>query len=204
MSVIKAIFFAHFHLAKGPHVLHQVPEGAIVKSQGTSDHDADPLFDFQAISRLIIPSQEFCDRLLTVCINHYRVISFPVCVENPKYERNEFIFNFALVLDESEDFSGYAAIVRKLAILFRNLEEQSEFLSKEAQKIDAYYAEPHSIIESDAQGQSDRQTLAQSTYSVGRKIYALCEMMFEDLNHYCECMIPIGMVYEIFSFYDDD
>jgi len=29
-------------------------------------------------------------------------------------------------------------------------------------------------------------------FVVGGKIYALCEMIFEDLNNYCECMIPIG------------
>ena len=27
----------------------------------------------------------------------------------------------------------------------------------------------------------------------GKKVYALCEMIMEDLNNYCECMIPIGM-----------
>jgi hypothetical protein len=27
---------------------------------------------------------------------------------------------------------------------------------------------------------------------VGGKIYALCEMVLEDLNNYAECMIPIG------------
>jgi hypothetical protein len=26
----------------------------------------------------------------------------------------------------------------------------------------------------------------------GKKVYALCEMIMEDLNNYCECMIPIG------------
>jgi hypothetical protein len=26
----------------------------------------------------------------------------------------------------------------------------------------------------------------------GSKVYALCEMVLEDLNNYAECMIPIG------------
>jgi hypothetical protein len=29
---------------------------------------------------------------------------------------------------------------------------------------------------------------------VGAKVYALCEMIFEDLNNYYECMIPIGKI----------
>lgn len=28
---------------------------------------------------------------------------------------------------------------------------------------------------------------------VGGKVYAICEMILEDLNNYCECMTPIGM-----------
>jgi DNA-binding NarL/FixJ family response regulator len=29
---------------------------------------------------------------------------------------------------------------------------------------------------------------------IGGKVYALCEMIFEDLNNYYECMIPIGKI----------
>src|SRR5262249_17979388 len=115
----------------GPRVLHQVPEGAIVPSLHPQDLPQQPLFDFTSISDLIIPRQEFCDRLVTVCIHHYRIIGHPVCIEDPRYDRNQFIFNLALVLDEDADFSGYKSVVKKLASLFRNLEEQSGFLSKD-------------------------------------------------------------------------
>jgi hypothetical protein len=30
-------------------------------------------------------------------------------------------------------------------------------------------------------------------WEAGSKVYALCEMVLEDLNNYAECMIPIGM-----------
>lgn len=52
-------------------------------------------------------------------------------------------------------------MVRKLASLLRTLEEQSRFLSKDA-----------------------------SPPNTG-KIYALCEVLMEDLNNYCETQIPI-------------
>jgi len=58
--------------------------------------------------------------------------------------------------------NSYLSVVRKLARLMRGLEEQGEFLSKDL-----------------------------SPPGTG-KVYALCEMVLEDLNNYCECMIPIG------------
>ena len=58
-------------------------------------------------------------------------------------------------------FSTYIAVVRKLNTLFRTLEEQSSFLSSD------------------------------SSAANSGKIYALCETLLEDLNNYCEAMIPI-------------
>jgi len=64
--------------------------------------------------------------------------------------------------DDPVDVNSYLSVVKKLARLMRGLEEQDEFLSKDV-----------------------------SAPGTG-KVYALCEMILEDLNNYCECMIPIG------------
>ncbi|KAF2666605.1 nitrogen permease regulator 2 [Microthyrium microscopicum] len=190
MSMIKAIFFARFHPEKGPRVLHQVPEGAIVPGHDISDEQS-TLFDFSSVSPLIIPGQEFCDRLITVCTNHYRIIGFPVCVEHSRYFRNQFIFNFCLVLEDDAEFSGYVTIVRKLATLFRNLEEQSMFLSKE-ENDELWEAVTSNDTAIDDSISEDTKVSQKSPHFVlGGKIYALREMIFEDLNNYCECMIPI-------------
>ncbi len=125
-----------------------------------------PLISFPNISSYIIPRQEFCDRLLTICVSHHRVLGYPVCITSPKYPRNEFRFNFCLVLEESGGGSGnegeeevdvnsHLSVVTKLGRLMRGLEEQSEFLSGDV-------AGP----------------------GTGR-VYALCEMVLEDLNNYC-------------------
>ncbi len=84
-------------------------------------------------------------------------------MKSPLYDRNEFIFNFCVVLREEDDFSSYKSVVQKLADLMRGLEEQNGFLSRDHSK----------------SGQG--------------KVYSLCETLMEDLNNYCECMIPIGM-----------
>lgn len=214
--MIKSIFFTRFHPKKGFRVLHQVPEGSVTPSTSPSALQ-NPLFHFPSISAYIIPRQEFCDRLVTTCTNHYRVIGFPVCIEDEtKYNRNEFIFNFALVLDEDvSDWGSYASVVRKLGRLLRALEEQGGFLSKEEDprwfEDDEDEGEGNGV-ESDTkvkgQEQGDGHVEAKdklceqdnadsgiwdigSVPGSGGKVYALCEMILEDLNNYCECMIPI-------------
>lgn len=160
--MIKSIFFSRFLTKEGPKVLYQVPDGSIVPSTTCSQL---PIIDFESVSSFVIPRQRFCDRLVSISTNHYRILGHPVCIESPKYDRNEFIFNLSIVLEEDEDHSSYITVVRKLAVLFRNLEEQGEFLSRDLEE-------------------------RQAGRSRG-KVYALCEIILEDLNNYCECMIPI-------------
>ena len=156
---------------EGPKVIHQVPENSIV--QTSDEHDASqqtPFFSFPAISSFIIPRQSLCGNLISLspptpnphspaCL----ILGYPVCITSPSYPRNEFIFNFALVLShaDSPDVNAYKSVVTKFAYLMRSLEEQSYFLSHD--------------------------TSAPGT----GKLYSLCEMLMEDLNNYCECMIPI-------------
>jgi hypothetical protein len=162
--------------ASGSRVLHQVPPGSITPSPKPSKSDlAETLFPFSSVTSYLIPSQHFCDRLLTFVVNHHRIIGYPVCIQGAKYSRNEFIFNFALVIGESEvDWACYGEVVRKLGRLLRGLEEQGGFLSKEEE------------------GVWDMDEVAQGDIGGGSKVYALCEMVLEDLNNYAECMIPIG------------
>ena len=144
-----------------------------------------------------------------------------MCIKDEvRYDRNEFIFNFALVLEEDvTDWGSYASVVRKLGRLLRGLEEQGGFLSKEEdprwfEKEDDEWEgkvvedegkakrQDHGINERDlAKEELDNQidTTNSDVWEVGSvpgiggKVYALCEMILEDLNNYCECMIPIGL-----------
>ncbi|KAL8635077.1 MAG: hypothetical protein Q9228_007395 [Teloschistes exilis] len=120
-----------------------------------------PLFHFPSLSPYIIPRPEFCSRLITFCTPTHRVLSQPVCLQSSSYPRNAYTFSIALVLESSTPFASYATVTLKLASLLKTLEEQSRFLSRDA-----------------------------SAPNTG-KIYALCEILLEDLNNYCESMIPI-------------
>ena len=120
-----------------------------------------PFFHFPLVSSYIIPRPELCSRLITFCTPDYRVLSHPVYLQSPSYPRNAYLFSFAIVLDTATPFASYATVTLKLASLLRTLEEQSQFLSRD-----------------------------RSAPNTG-KIYALCEILLEDLNNYCESMIPI-------------
>lgn len=177
--MIKAIFYSKFDTQEGelnpssppsdfiltrpgPKVVHQVPDGALVPS---STAPSQPLFlTFSDISFFVIPRQELCGNLIQVCANGHRILGYPICIKSHRYDRNEFIFNFCVVLAAEEDFSTYKSVVQKLADLMRELEEQSGFLSRDHSK------------------------------SGEGKVYSLCETLMEDLNNYCESMIPIGML----------
>ncbi|KAL8686855.1 MAG: hypothetical protein Q9218_006814 [Villophora microphyllina] len=127
----------------------------------SSSSSQTPLFHFPSVSSYIIPRPEFCSRLITFCTPTHRVLSQPVCLQSSSYPRNAYTFSIALVLDASTPFASYATVTLKLASLLQTLEEQSRFLSRDA-----------------------------SAPNTG-KIYALCEILLEDLNNYCESMIPI-------------
>ncbi|CAK36890.1 uncharacterized protein An01g03520 [Aspergillus niger] len=130
--MIKAIFYSKFDTQEGPKVVHQVPDGAIVPS---ATAPSQPLFlTFSDISFFVIPRQELCGNLIQVCTNGYRILGYPICMKSLRYDRNEFIFNFCVVLAEEEDFSTYKSVVQKLADLMHGLEEQNGFLSRDHSK----------------------------------------------------------------------
>ncbi|MCJ1404317.1 Nitrogen permease regulator 2 [Xylographa trunciseda] len=156
--MIKAIFFSKFDVHEGPKVVHQVPTNSITLGSETA---SEPLVHFPSVAATVIPRQTFCSLPMTLLHSRYRILGFPICLTSPSYPRNEFIFNFCLVLSRRTEASAYASVIAKLAALFKNLEETSQFLSQD-----------------------------NSAPNTG-KIYALCEILLEDLNNYCECMIPI-------------
>ena len=143
--------------------MHQTPPGCIVPEP---DVNKPRLFDFETMAEYIIPRQAFCNRYVTVCDpeNRYRILGHPVCINDEKYKRNEFMFNFCLVTGIEVDKIPYEAVVRRLASTFTEMEIQNQFLSEEG-------------------GQKSRDR---------RSISALIEIIREDLNNYNECMIPVG------------
>lgn len=138
---ILAIFYSVFHTTEGSKVLCQVPEGAISLSKpdingNNNSHSSsalsEPLFPFHCIKNYVIPKPALCNRLVSIKINEYRVMGYPVLINGEGYERNSFVFNFAFVFHARAEFAAYETSIRRLAKMFSALEEQSRYLSNAA------------------------------------------------------------------------
>lgn len=128
------------------------------------------MIDFDVLQEYIIPRQAFCNRYVTINSpdGKYTVLGFPVVIAHTKYLRNEFIFNFGILIEADVDQTPYEGVVRYLAATFAEMEKQNEYLS---------------LGEGD--GLKEHETR--------RPIESLLEIVKEDLNNYGECMIPVGM-----------
>ncbi|KAI9091758.1 nitrogen permease regulator 2 [Phlyctochytrium arcticum] len=124
-----AIFYSEFHPTQGPKVTFEVPEGfynTIHRPTDTNIHDS--YLDFDAISEYIIPKPELCNRLVTISTPLYKVMGYPVSIQDAKYERNALLFNLCFVFEQGRETGSYEQVVRKMARVLRSLEVESEFL----------------------------------------------------------------------------
>lgn len=95
-----------------------------------------PLFNFDVMSEYVIPRPAFFNRYIAAQdpSGRYTVLGLPVAIRDAKYDRNEFIFNFGIVVDADTDQGPYERVVRRLASTFAEMEKQNEFLSREELK----------------------------------------------------------------------
>lgn len=93
------------------------------------------LFDFDDISKYVIPPDALCGRLVICATRNHRIIGFPVSISGSKYERNYFRFNLCFVFERSADLSCYKPIVRKVSRVLAACEEESMFLSRSSHEI---------------------------------------------------------------------
>ncbi|KAI0881302.1 nitrogen permease regulator 2 [Annulohypoxylon maeteangense] len=170
--MIQGIFYARFLPQEGTKIVAQSPPGCIVATTYTP-HLKPPLVDFDIIQEYIIPRKAFFNRFMTVNSpdNKYSILGFPVSIPDERYHRNEFIFNFGLVVESDCDQIPYERLVRRLAVTFAEMERQHGYLSSGTTTIPTCTLTPED--------------------SGRRPIESLLEIVKEDLNNYGECMIPV-------------
>ena len=153
----------------------QSPPGCIVASPD-APNGKPPLLDFDIIQEYIIPRKAFFNRFSTVNSpdDKYSVLGFPVSIPNERYHRNEFLFNFGVVIESDADQIPYERLVRRLAVTFAEMERQNGYLS------------------TDGTAKAAEEGLLPIELGGRRPIESLLEIIKEDLNNYGECMIPIG------------
>ena len=139
-----------------------------------------PVVDFSTISHYVIPRQDLCQQSMSMCLDGYRILGHPVClVDTEKYLRNEYIFNFCLVVKDDIDFSAYEKAVAKIARLLSDAEEQEDYLLNDEEILLRNRADEH-----------EEQRYVS-------KVQAFCEDCVEDLNRYNECIIPLSGCYQL-------
>lgn len=195
-SPIVAIFYTVFHPTEGTKVLHQVPIGSITPDDSSAALD-EPLFDFDLVKNYIIPKAPLCDRLVGLKVGQYRIIGYPVSITAQHYARNSFSFNFCFVFDYNDDAIPYEPNIRRLGRMFKNLEEQYQILSRKEQ--DNVYFDKINLSNDNEEVENKTNT----NQSIGleaketdnnvqlHSIHDLIQQIFQDLNNYSECLIPI-------------
>ncbi|GAV26966.1 hypothetical protein PMKS-000427 [Pichia membranifaciens] len=225
---IIAMFYSVFHPTEGTKVIHQVPSGVIVPpsnddnrlNNNIPDSSAldEPLFDFDTIKNYVIPKPSLCNKLITLKIDKYRILGFPVNIYAPQYARNSFGFNFCFVFSYESDTTPYEGNIKRIGKMFRALEEQSQLLSKSLKDSHVYYqlntstnihtnqnmptkfnmTNKYLRIIDDWDEASHQIVLDKKApgLDIGPQqkissIESLIQQIFQDLNNYSECMIPI-------------
>lgn len=185
---IIAVFYAVFHPTEGTKIVHQVPEGSIASYSDSKLDKSEILFNFDTIKNYIIPKPQLCNKLVSFKANGYRVLGYPINIEGSNYCRNSFNFNFGFVFPYNSDTTPYESAIRRMGKMFRALEEQSYLLSK--------MDRDHVFLNHTA----DRLGVNVSNYTPGHQkiqkftllsIESLIHQIFQDLNNYLECCIPI-------------
>ncbi|AMD20158.1 HCR008Wp [Eremothecium sinecaudum] len=201
---IHSIFYAIFHPTEGTKIRFQFPPDSL-KNSGIS---------FDTIKNYIIPKPQLCNKLLTFKYKSYRLVCFPVNVNAPYYARNSFSFDFVFVFPYDSPTSPYEPAIIRLGKMFRILEEQSQFLSK-IERDPVYYQLKtqdtnqldHSGEDSDSKNGSHASTkktvhnhahmryheIMRHIKNEGKQFYIedLITKLYEDLNNYSECLIPM-------------
>lgn len=119
---IRCIFFSEFHPIVGPMITCQVPDNFISKD----------IFD--TVSVYIIPKAKLQRSTITVTLKDYKILGFPVMIDNKKYARNAFYFNLCFVCEAKARTVHYEPVVKKMSDFLMALEVENCFLSASEDK----------------------------------------------------------------------
>ena len=198
---IHTVFYSVFHPTEGTKVCYEFPPGNL------SNYN----INFDTIKNYVIPKPQLCHKLLTLKYNNYRLVGYPITINSSLYARNYFSFNFVFVFPYDCETSPYESVVARLGKMFCLLEEQCQILSK-SEKDPAYF-DFRSVLSSLDQGtmmQNENDPIDNNSRQFGYlfekyreiqdfianstsqlSIQDILMRIYQDLNSYSECLIPI-------------
>ncbi|KAJ6225375.1 hypothetical protein RDWZM_003920 [Blomia tropicalis] len=116
---IKAIIFCEFDVNLGPILKYQHPIDYISKET------------FESLIVYLIPKSELHGKLITINAFGHKILGYPVSINDPKYNRNQLIFNLCFVFSDYSRTTQYEPIIQKLAHYLIDLEYEMALISKE-------------------------------------------------------------------------
>ena len=116
------ITYSEFDNTMGPQLRYEYPSGIIEE-------------DFEELSDYVIVGKKLSNKVITIIQPNYQYSNYPIALENPKYDRNTLTFAIGLVVDPNVDTRPYETLLRKMSLLLRSLEVESEFLFNSNTKI---------------------------------------------------------------------
>ena len=114
--MLKAILYSEFDNVTGPKLVYQHPPCFL----------SDAVFD--SISDYLITTQELCGSIIRVRASDRQVLSYPLRIEDDKYDRNALLFNVAFAFDADADVAPFNPVLRKLGQQLLVLERERGFL----------------------------------------------------------------------------
>ncbi|KAH7581847.1 Nitrogen permease regulator 2 [Nakaseomyces glabratus] len=201
---IHSIFYSTFHPTEGSKVKFDFPPRSLENSG----------INFDSIKNYVIPKRALCHRLITFKYGNYRIACYPVTVNSSIYARNFFSFNFVFVFPFNCETSPYEPAIERLGKMFRVLEIQNQILSKSENDTIMFNlksADKNFNIDNDGSNyilgddissimttqQKDKYERLNNIISNIKKkpsnftISDLLMRLYQDLNTYSECLIPI-------------
>ncbi|CAB3258863.1 unnamed protein product [Arctia plantaginis] len=120
---IRCIFLGEFHPVAGPKISCQFPEDYISKEV------------FDSISAYIIPKPQIQKCTMTINALGHKIVGYPIRIDNPRYERNVYLFNICFVCDSWSKTVQYEPVVKKLGEHLTIMEEETRFVSGASSKL---------------------------------------------------------------------
>jgi nitrogen permease regulator 2-like protein len=121
-----AVTYSEFDNLAGPQLLYCFPEGVLTKEA------------FEPVADYVILGKHLCERIITIKLEKFQLISYPIAIENNKYERNTLSFAFGFILSFNAKSAEYGKALGVLTRFFQTAEVRLTTFSLKIIKI--YYA----------------------------------------------------------------
>lgn len=114
---LQALVCCVFDKDEGPMILCADPYDAVGKQ-------------FKPLGRYLLPETFVNGRIVSIVLGDHLLLGAPVYIDDLQYDRNCFQFNICAVVSSQADTAPYRDLAQHLAMAFRSLEVDLNFLSK--------------------------------------------------------------------------